>query len=65
MVEKGRGQLFLQAGQILRVPGQNGISQGCYIVEVYRSAPEPSNYEHSHHFANVKVSGDGVTGDYG
>ena len=26
--------------RILRVPGQNGISQACYIVEIYRSSPE-------------------------
>ena len=27
-----------------RVPGQNGISQACYIVEIYHSGPEPSTF---------------------
>ena len=26
---------------ISRVPHQNGISQACYIVEIYHSGPEP------------------------
>ena len=29
---------------MLRVPDQNGISQACYIVEIYRSGPEPLMY---------------------
>ena len=27
---------------ISRVPDQNGVSQACYTVEIYHSAPEPS-----------------------
>ena len=27
--------IFLFEGTILRVPGQNGISQACYIVKIY------------------------------
>ena len=27
---------------ISRVPDQNGISQACFIVEIYHSGPEPS-----------------------
>ena len=35
----------------LRVPDQNGISQVCYIVEIYHSGPEPSIWAcESEHF---------------
>ena len=32
----------LKSGQTSRVLKQNGISQACYIVEIYHSGPEPS-----------------------
>ena len=34
--------VFLNWINIMRVSDQNGISQACYIVEIYHSGPEPS-----------------------
>ena len=37
-------------GNIPRVPDQNGVSQGCYIVEIYHSGAEPLIYDLPNNF---------------
>ena len=44
LLKKKKGFMYtcLSVTKILRVPDQNGISQACFIVEIYHSGPEPS-----------------------
>ena len=39
-----------------RVPDQNGISQACYIVEIYHSGPEPSKYKQSVSYTGTHIN---------
>ena len=38
---------YLLNTYISRVPDQNGISQACYLVEIYHSGPRPSIFVRS------------------